>query len=337
MKGPQLLFHYVQTFFQSHLAKQRGLSSNTVFAYRDALKLFLSFAAEHHRKPVTSLTLDDFKPELALMFLEHIERDRGNSTVTRNLRQAALRSFFNYLAGQDTERAGQYQRVAAIPRKREVRSLMTYLDVDEVRAILGSADKKTPSGRRDFVLFNFLYNTGARVQEAIDLTVGSVRFAPPPIATIIGKGRKTRHVPLWPETAALLQSYLKERGVLDEPQAPIFVNSRKEALSRFGIRHILRARVKMASKACPSLAGKRITPHTWRHTTAMHLLQSGVDLSVIKTWLGHANLETTHAYVEIDLEMKRTALSTCTTLGNALTLRRVIERNKDIIQWLESL
>jgi site-specific recombinase XerD len=337
MKGSQSLFHYVQTFFQSHLAKQRGVSSNTVFAYRDALKLFFNFAAKHQGKPVTGLAMSDLKAELVLMFLEHIEQGRGNSTVTRNLRQAALRSFFNYLASQDTERAGQYQQIVAIPRKRETRSLMTYLDVNEVRAILGSADKKTRTGRRDFVLFNFLYNTGARVQEAIDLTVGSIRFASPPIATIIGKGRKSRHVPLWPETAALLQSYLKERGVLDEPQTPIFVNSRKEALSRFGIRHILQARVKMALKACPSLAGKRITPHTWRHTTAMHLLQSGVDLSVIKTWLGHVNLETTHAYVEIDLEMKRKALSSCAPPGNAKSLRHIIERNKDVVQWLESL
>jgi site-specific recombinase XerD len=337
MKDSQLLFHYVQTFFQSYLAKQRGVSSNTILAYRDALKLFFIFAAKHQSKPVTRIAMSDLTAELVLMFLEHIQQNRGNSTVTRNLRHAALRSFFNYLAGQDTERAGQYQQIVAIPRKREIRSLMTYLDVNEVRAILGSSDKKTRSGRRDFVLFNFLYNTGARVQEAIDLTVGSIRFASPSIATIVGKGRKTRHVPLWPETASLLQSYLKERGVLDNPQAPIFVNSREEALSRFGIRHVLQTRVKMASKSCPSLAEKRITPHTWRHTTAMHLLQSGVDLSIIKTWLGHVNLETTHAYVEIDLEMKRKALSNCAPLGNTQSLRQIIERNKDVIHWLESL
>lgn len=214
---------------------------------------------------------------------------------------------------------------------------MEYLEINEVKAVIHCIDRQKPSGRRDYALLNFLYNTGARVQEACDLCIEHVHFEPPPLAIITGKGRKTRQVPLWPETAALLKSYIAERGHLTVAPKNVFINSRGYPLTRFGVRYIIRERISAATKQCPSLAKKKVGPHTLRHTTAMHLLQSGVDLTVIKNWLGHVNLDTTHAYVEIDLDMKRKALSTCAPACKVENLQHLIKHNHDIIGWLESL
>ncbi len=213
---------------------------------------------------------------------------------------------------------------------------MEYLDVNEVKAVIDCINRNEASGRRDYVLLNFLYNTGARVQEACDLREEHVHFEPPPLVTITGKGQKTRQVPLWPETATLLKSYMAERLPSGDAEN-VFLNFRGYPLTRFGVRHIIRTRIAAAAEHCPSLKKKKVGPHTWRHTTAMHLLQSGVDLTVIKNWLGHVNLDTTHTYVEIDLEMKRKALSSCAPACKGNELKRLIKRNSDIICWLESL
>lgn len=337
MTDSKHLLQHVQDFFQDYLGAHRGLSSHTVTSYRDALKLFLIFVAQQAGKHTTSLTLDDLRAESVLAFLDDIEATRNNSVRTRNIRLAALRTFFRYLAMQDPLRAGQYQRIVAIPIKQAPQPVMEYLEVHEVKAILGAIDRKHAAGRRDYVLISLLYNTGARVQEICDLRVANLRLAAPPIVTLIGKGSKTRHVPLWPETASLLREHLQERGIFTESQACLFVNARGEPLTRYGIRHIIQTRVATALPSCPSLVGKRVSPHTLRHATAMHLLQSGVDLAVIKSWLGHVNLATTHGYVEIDMEMKRKALSACTPLDNPEKLQRLVEQNKDIISWLETL
>lgn len=338
MSDSKRLLHLVQSFFQDHLAAQRALSPNTILAYRDALKLFLSFVSKCTGKETAQLRMEDLQAERVLAFLEDIELTRRNRVVTRNLRLTALRTFFHYLISEDTLRAGQYQKIVAIPLKRAPRILMAYLEISEVRAVLAAIDRHRPSGRRDYALLNFLYNTGARVQEVIDLKVESIRLAPPPIAMVTGKGGKTRVVPLWPETASLLEAYLEERGVQGHSNARVFVNARGETLTRFGIRYILRTRVEAAYPDCADLVRKRVSPHTFRHSTAMHLLQSGVDLVVIQNWLGHVQLATTHAYVEIDLEMKRKALSACPALGETTGgLQQVLEKNKDVIRWLESL
>ena len=196
MSEPKSLLPLVQGFFQEYLAGQRGVSNNTVLAYRDALKLFLSFLVASTGKQATRLQLDDLQAEQVLAFLDDTEQKRKNRTATRNLRLTALRTFFHYLISEDTIRSGQYQKVVAIPLKRAPRSMMGYLDVSEVQAILGSIGRSSRSGRRDYAMFSFLYNTGARVQEAIDVKVGAIRFASPPIVTITGKGSKTRIVPL---------------------------------------------------------------------------------------------------------------------------------------------
>lgn len=338
MREAQTLLSFVQAFFQDYLAGQRGLSPNTILAYRDALKLFLAFLATGSGKSAARLRLEDLKAERVLAFLEEVEQKRKNCTATRNLRLAALRTFFQYMIAEDTIRSGQYQRIVAIPLKRNPRPVMGYLDIGEVQAILNSIDRDNSTGSRDYALFSFLYNTGARVQEVIDATVGAVRFNAPPIVTLTGKGSKTRIVPLWQATATTLLSHLKQRGIEKQQDARLFVNARGEPLTRFGVRHILRTRIASAATKCTSLAGRRISPHSFRHSTAMHLLQSGVDLTVIQRWLGHVQLATTHTYVEIDLEMKRKALAVCSPpIDGNRPLRKILDDNRDVITWLKGL
>ena len=215
--------------------------------------------------------------------------------------------------------------------------MMSYLEVDEITAILKEIDRSSWTGRRDYFLLSLLYNTGARVQEVCDLKVSSFRVDSPPLVTIHGKGKKVRQVPLWPETKKLLIEYLDEAGLRDRPDAPVFCNLRGDPIGRFGIRYIVDKRVNAAVKQCPKIAKKTVGPHTFRHTTAMHLLQSGVELTVIRSWLGHVDIATTHSYVEIDMEMKRKALEKCNPALKSKSLKRLLHKNKDIVGWLEAL
>ena len=328
---------YVQQFFLDYLSVQRGLSPNTIFAYRDTLKLFLTFTATHRTTNIVKLEPEDLTAETVLAFRKNIESSRANTATTRNHRLAALRTFFTYLCTQDPMRAAQYQSIIAIPPKRAPKPSVDYLEVYEVRAVLQSIDRDTTTGERDYVLLNLLYNTGARVQEICDLRVKSIRIGPPAVVIIRGKGEKTRLVPLWTETADILQRFIAAMGINQTPDAPLFLNNRCESLGRFGVRYIVQSRIEKAVEVCPSLAEKRISPHTFRHTMAMHLLQAGVDLSIIKSWLGHVSLSTTHFYVEIDLDMKRKALSSCNPVGNARDLNHLVKQHEDIISWLETL
>jgi len=337
MKEISKLLHHVQKYFQDYLRVQRGVSAHTIYAYRDALKLFLSFLAKSKNRHVTKLSSDDLNAEAVLAFLIHLEGERGNKTVTRNLRLSALRTFFRYLASQDTLRAGQHQRVISLPIKQTSRGTMPYLEIQEVKTILSLIGQDSASDRRDYVLLSFLYNTGARVQEVCDLRVEDVHFGPPPVVVITGKRRKTRIVPLWQETVTLLKSYLDERGIADKAGEKIFVSARRVPLTRFGVRYIVQRRASAAISQCPDLAHKKIGPHTLRHTTAMHLLQSGVELTLIKSWLGHVKLATTHAYIEIDLAMKRKALSLYSPASDQNRLRRILKQNDNLIEWLNEL
>ena len=331
MKEANQLLQYVQRFFQDYLRVHRGMSPNTVFAYRDALKLFLRFLTKHTGKEAAKISLDHLQADAVLAFLEDAETN-GNSVTTRNLRLSALRAFFGYLITQDTLRVGQYQRVIAIPLKQAPQPLMGYLEMEEVKAILQSIDQTTPTGRRDHILISLLHNTGARVQEICDLRGEDVSKSPPSVV-MTGKGRKTRQVPLWPQTAATLSEFIAGR----DPLQRVFQNARGMPLTRFGVSHIISTRVRKAAATCPSLVKKKVTPHTFRHTTAMHLLQSGVELTVIKSWLGHVQISTTHAYIEIDLKMKQKALAQCTPIEDGNKLNDVIHRYSDVISWLDAL
>jgi len=246
------LMQYVQDFFRDYLAAQRGLSVNTIKTYRDSLKLFLKFIAFRKNKKVSKVTLDDLDTDNTVAFLKEIEKSRGNSIATRNLRLASLKTFFAYLISQDIFRSGKYQQIMAVPLKRSPKPLIEYLEVDEVSAITQSIKRQDLNGERDYVILNLLYNTGARVSEICNLKVEQIRFESPPLIAIVGKGQKLRHIPLWKETATILYNYINRRNILDNPKATIFLNARGKPLSRFGIRHIIQERAGKARCQCPS-------------------------------------------------------------------------------------
>jgi len=335
MKKNNLISKHIENFFTDHLITHRGVSQNTIKAYRDVLKLFLLFIAERSRKNIVKVGINDFTIEAVLDFLKSIEKKRQNSTSTRNHRLAVLRTFFSYLGTQEPKYLLICQKVALIPFKRSVRPMMHYLEVDEMNTILMSVDTHKRNGLRDFALLSLLYNTGARVQEVCDLQISNLRLGNPPLLTITGKGNKVRQVPLWESTQKILIDYLN-LSKLDGSKYFLFTNRDGEKLSRYGIRYILAKYVQMAEVINPKIKDKNIGPHTIRHTTAMHLLQSGVDLNVIKSWLGHVDVSTTHGYVEIDLEMKRKALEKCSPVQDS-GLSKFLKKNEDVISWLESL
>jgi site-specific recombinase XerD len=328
----------IRDFFDQHLLSQRGLSSHTVLAYRDTLKLFLKFVCLRLRTTCTTLTLEDLTADTVRGFLDHLERVRKNGVPTRNARLAAIHAFFNYLASIDPRHLAQAQTILTVPFKRHSHRVAEYLERDEVLKIFAGIDGRTLQGQRDDALLRMLYNTGMRVSELVSLDVNHLRFSRPYTVRIHGKGRKERTCPLWNETVAALKTYLEKRGVrLDDP-VPLFINHEGNRLTRFGVRHIIGHRVSEAANTCPSLLTRRVTPHTWRHTTAMHLLQSNVDLNMIRSWLGHASIETTNGYVEIDLEMKRKTLKSAEKLiPKKATTRRSWQNDDELLSWLSKL
>jgi site-specific recombinase XerD len=327
----------IHGFFEQHLLSQRGLSGHTVLAYRDALKLYLAFLCQQHRKTSAGLTLEDLSADSVRSFLDHLERVRKNSVPTRNARLAAIHAFFNYLASIDPRHLAQAQSILAVPFKRQSHHVAEYLERDEMLKVFAGIDGRTFQGQRDDALLRLLYNTGMRVQELVDLDVNHLRFSRPCSVRIFGKGRKERTCPLWKETVAAVKAYLERRGVRLDDATPLFNNRDGNRLTRFGVRYIIARRVSEAANTCPSLLTRRVTPHTIRHTTAMHLLQSNVDLNMIRSWLGHASIETTNGYVEIDLEMKRKTLQSCKKLIPARKPQSSWQKNPDLLAWLSGL
>ena len=294
----------LQDFLHRRLVAQRGASAHTIASYRDTFMLFLGYAAERTGRTPSALTLPDLDAPMVLDFLDHLETQRGNSARTRNLRLTAIRSFMRYASLREPTLLPVAQRVLAIPVKRFDRPVLGYLSREEITAIIDAPDRSTWSGQRDAVLFAVLYNTGARVSEITRLHVADVLLDRASSLLLHGKGRKERVVPLWKSTAAQLQRWLPR--IDRSPDAP--PNRAGKPLSRSGGEHQLRVACRKASDRHPSLATRRVSPHTLRHTTAMHLLQSGVDITVIALWLGHEDTATTHQYVEADLAMKEAAL-----------------------------
>jgi integrase/recombinase XerD len=328
----------IRGFFEQHLVSQRGLSAHTVLAYRDSMKLLLQFAVQHYRKSCTDLIVDDLSPRLVREFLDHLECVRNNSVQTRNSRLAAIHAFFRYLATRDPRFLAPCRAILALPFKRQAQTVFEYLEQEEVLHIFLYIDLQRPQGRRDDALLRLLYNTGMRAQELVDLDVHHVRFSRPYYVRIHGKGHKERTCPLWLETVHALKACIEDRSVRVTDTVPLFVNAKGQRLSRFGLRYIVGHRVAEAARTCPSLLARKITPHTFRHTTAMHLLQSGVDLNMIRSWLGHASIETTHGYVEIDLEMKRKTLQSCEKLLPKTGKQSPSwKRDPNVLEWLSSL
>jgi len=307
VRPPQIAFPaLLQEFFQQRLIAQRGASTQTIASYRDTFELLLRYTEQSTGRSPTTLALDDLDAPRVLAFLDHLETERGNSPRTRNLRLTAIRSFMRYASLRDPTALAVAQRVLAIPTKRFDRPVLGFLSREEVEALLAAPDRTTWSGQRDAVLLATLYNTGARVSELTRLRVADVLLDRASALRLHGKGRKERVVPLWKTTAAHLRAWLLR--INRSPDAPLFPNRSGARLSRSGVEYRLEAALTTATQHCPSLAGRRISPHTLRHTTAMHLLQSGVDITVIALWLGHEDPATTHLYIEADLAMKEAAL-----------------------------
>ena len=297
----------LQAYFCERLIAQRNSSIETIASYRDTFRLLLRYAERTTSRSPDTLTFSDLDADFILSFLDSLEHERGNLAQTRNVRLAAIRSFMRYSASRNPASLAVIQRVLAIPNKRFEQPMFSYLSQDEMKAILDAPDQTKWNGMRDSSMFTTLYNTGARVTEIIRIRVGDIRFDNGAFILIHGKGRKQRTVPLWKSTARLLKRWLKHVEKSDE--SPVFPNRSGMPLSRSGVTHRLQLAVKQAAFQCPTLKDRLFSPHVVRHTTAMHLLQSGVDITVIALWLGHESPATTHKYVEADLAMKERALS----------------------------
>jgi integrase/recombinase XerD len=337
MTEPAYLAPYVRSFFEDHLRCRRNVSRNTSMSYRDALKLLLRFAAIRVKKPAVNLLVTDVTEELIVAFLVDLEQVRGNSIQTRNHRLVGIRRLFEYIGEREPPLLGHCHKIVTVPKKRGAAlPVIDYLEKEQITALLDAVPRGVARGRRDYALLLFMYNTGARVQEVADTRLSWLVFAPTAKVDLLGKGRKWRTCPLWESTARHLRQLIEERGLKPGQEGHLFVNRFGQPLSRSGIADIIDRHVRKAGKAAPSLGGRKVTPHTIRHTTAMHLLQSGVEVNVIRSWLGHASIATTNRYIEIDLEMKRKALETC-EVGRGEPQAAVWQSSPDILTWLESL
>lgn len=297
----------VQMFFTQYLVEQRALSQQTVAAYRDSFVLFLAFVQQHLKKPSTKLLMADITPELILAFLDHLEQERHNSVRSRNARLAALRAFLKFAARHDVSSLYIVERALGVPMKRFERPMLGFLSREEMFAVIGESGE-TWTSQRDHLLLGLLYNTGGRVSEIIGIKVADVVLDGAACIHLRGKGRKQRSVPLWKSTVAEIKAWLRlnpQMGV----DAVLLPNRSGNTMTRTNVAERLQIAVQSAAKTIDSLENRCISPHTIRHTTAMHLLQSGVDISVIALWLGHESPTTTHMYVEADLAMKDRALA----------------------------
>jgi integrase/recombinase XerD len=325
-------------FLSHHLTAQRNLSANTVKAYRDVYMLLLRYCRDERGIPVERLRLDHINVALVEDFLKHLESERGCSIRTLNHRLAAVHAFFRYIQAELPERLLQCQQIMAIPLRRHALPSMEYLSKSQLATVLAQPDLQSSRGRRDAVLLSVLYDTGARVQELIDLDVGDARLESPAQIRLTGKGRKVRAVPLMDATVQLITDYLCE-SELDTRQngsCPLFRNRQGNRLTRGGVSYILRKYVTAARGQEPGLA-KTISPHSLRHTKGMHLLQSGVPLEIIRDFLGHADARTTHIYAHANLEMKRRALESMNEDNSPVSRLPSWQENPTLMDWLHNL
>lgn len=304
---PNIARHLKQ-FLAEYLTQQRGCSLHTVWSYRDTLCCLLRHLQETHGISPNSIKATDLSADNIMAFLNYLQKSRKNSDETRNLRLSAIRTFGKYLRWKEPTLTSDLDGLLSIPTKRTTHQVLGFLSRDEMEAILDAPDGDTWSGRRDRVLFAAMYNTGARVSEIVDALVSDVTLKPAGIFHFRGKGRKERVLPLWKHTVKILSKWITTNHLCQDQ--PLFPNARGAAMTRSGVEKRLQRAVQRAGEACPSIKKKRVSPHTLRHTTAMHLLQSGVDITVIAMWLGHESIETTHLYVTSNLELKEKALET---------------------------
>lgn len=334
MDKHELLGPWIRRFLLEYIINERNLSLNTQGSYRDTLAMLLPFTASRARKPLDELRVNDISAASVRLFLTHLEENRGVSVKTRNQRLAAIHSVARFIAEHSPQHVAWSGEIRTIPFKKTFRRLITYLDKPEVEALLSAFDRTTVTGQRNYAVLLFLYNSGARASEAANLRVSDIDLGKAPHSTpsvyIVGKGNKARRCPLWKKTAVELQPLVDGRP----PNAPVFLNRKKEPLTRFGIYNLVKIAATRAGRHMPSLVSKQISPHALRHATATHLLRAGVDINTIRAWLGHVSLDTTQIYAEVDLEMKARALAKCETPE---TLRPTVASEGALMDFLRTL
>jgi site-specific recombinase XerD len=324
----------LHAFFHDWLVQQRNVSHHTVLSYRDSWRLFLRFVAAQKTSSVAKLGLSDLTAVEVLAFLEDIEQVRKSSIGTRNCRLSALHSFFKYVTDREPLAIAQCAAVLRIPTKQAPKPEVCDLEEDEITAILSQPDRSKIEGQRDHVLLAILFNTGARIQEALNLTPKALRLESPFQVRLLGKGRKERTCPLWPETVELLKALLKRKPRKEDER--LFVNRYGCPLGASGVRFKLKQYVAAAAKQVSSLDGKRVSPHKFRHSTAVSLVAAGVDITVIRSWLGHVSLDTTNIYARANVETKRKALETVSPSARPGKPPRW-KREVELLAWLDSL
>ena len=335
IEPPNLLAAAISEYFTDHLPRLRGTSPHTIHSYRDSIVLLLRFLSQQRAIPITRLNLSDLNPPGILAFLTYLEDERKNGVSTRNVRLSAIHAFFHFVASRNPEHIELAQRILGIPFKRGQQRTIDYLEYEEIDAILNTINRATVQGSRDYALLATMFNSGGRVQEIADLRVCDLQLIKPFQLRLFGKGRKERYCPLWPQTAAVLRAFCQQRNLDLRSESRIFLNHRGQPLTRFGIRHILARCLGAACARAPSLCKKRLHPHSVRHSTAVALLKSGVDLSTISHLLGHASPTTTNRYAKVDLEMKRKAIAKVKPVPRRS--RTPWSKDRTVLDWLESL
>jgi integrase/recombinase XerD len=329
--------YYLSAFFTKYLPNECGSSTNTVSSYRDTFLLFLRYLRDQKSMRIERLLLRDLHKDLVREFLDWIETDRHCSAATRNVRLTAIHSFFRYLQFEYPDFLLEWQKILDIRVKRTERGTFTYMTLKGIKLLLQMPNRRTKSGRRDLALLSLMYDTGARVQEIADLTPSMVQLSAPSTIKLVGKGDKTRIVPLMEKQANILSQYMIENG-LNSPksnQCPLFLGRRGAKLTRAGISYILRKYVEMARAFDASLVPTKFSPHSLRHSKAMHLLQSGVNLVYIRDILGHVSIQTTEIYARTDSRMKREAIEQAYT-DVSPQIQPQWEGNHDLINWLRT-
>lgn len=333
LSNPSEFSKLIQKYFFERLLRQKNASPQTVAAYRDAFKLFFAYAEQQLHKSPAKFTLNDFNANAVLQFLDHLESNRGNSIRSRNARLAALHSFAKYVTLQCPQALHLAQQVLAIPMKKFDQPLVGFLSRVEMDALLASPNTSSWCGKRDRILLALMYNTGARVSELISVCVSDVSLdAGAPSIRLRGKGRKQRTLPLWKDTASEVRSWIKHQSL--QPHQPLLPSRQGGPMTRSNIAERLSLIASVAAKQCPTLIKRRISPHILRHSIAMHMLQAGVDITVIALWLGHESPVTTHKYIEADMAMKERALL---KISEPRTKRIRYRPSDSLLKFLEGL
>lgn len=301
--------HLVTAFFQKYLAAECGLAANSIASYSDCIKLLITFACARLAVQPEDLSVDQFTRDLVIDFLDDLESNRRNAAATRNQRLAAIKTFFHFLAHNVPELMHLNETIQAIRQKKTDHTPPPSMTIEEVDAIATVPDPSRLIGARDKVLVKLMYNSGGRVQELADLRICDIRFDTPATVTLTGKGGKTRVIPLWEDTLEAIRHYIEFREQSAIQSDHLFLNVKGQPMTRFGIARRVEGLARQAAGHCPSLRGRRITPHVYRHTIALHLIENDVDIVVVQEWLGHADLRTTSQYLEVSIERKRAALA----------------------------